>query len=68
MRGDFFAFEPTLRDGALHHRRETSMATVEPTSPPVTGPGGGSRASIFLGTALANNQLVKLQDFFIGRY
>jgi cyclophilin family peptidyl-prolyl cis-trans isomerase len=65
LRGDFFAFEPTLRDGtyvAAGDFNGDGKADLVAGA----GPGGGPRVSIFDGSNLIANNLVKIKDFFAG--
>jgi hypothetical protein len=63
FRGDFFAFESNLRNGAF-------VAAGDVNGDGFTdliaggGPGGGPRTTVFSGKALLNNQFTRLADFF----
>ncbi|CAN5528881.1 hypothetical protein BH11PLA2_BH11PLA2_49400 [soil metagenome] len=65
LRGDFFAFEPSLRDGTYVAAGDfdgDGKAELFAGA----GPGGGPRVSIFDGSKLLLNQEVRLRDFFAG--
>ncbi len=65
IRGDFFAFEPNLRNGTYIAAGDfDGDGKAELVAG--AGPGGGPRVSIFSGSALLVNQEVRLKDFFAG--
>lgn len=65
LRGDFFAFEPKLRDGTYVAAGDfDGDGKAELVAG--AGPGGGPRVTLFDGAALTQGKEVRVKDFFAG--